>query len=129
MAIFPWDINPFLNLPQEKCSNHTPLPEGHNGSKLRGTTELELQIANECCRLIANIIIYYNTFILSRIYEEHEKSGDTAVLEFLKKRSPVAWRHLNMNGRYEFSTAEEINIEVMIANLVFRNTEKFEGGG
>lgn len=100
-----------------------------NGSKLRGTTELELQIANECCRLIANIIIYYNTFILSRIYEDHEKIGDTAVLEFLKKRSSVAWRHLNMNGRYEFSTAEEINIEVMIANLVFKNAEKFEGGG
>jgi TnpA family transposase len=99
-----------------------------NGSKLRGTTELELQIANECCRLIANIIIYYNTFILSRIYEDHDKLGNTAILEFLKKRSSVAWRHLNMNGRYEFSTAEEINIEVMIANLVFKNAEKFEGG-
>ena len=100
-----------------------------NGSKLRGTTELELQIANECCRLIANIIIYYNTFLLSRIYEDHEELGNTAVMEFLKKRSSVAWRHLNMNGRYEFSATEEINIAVMIANLVFKNAEKFEGGG
>jgi hypothetical protein len=32
MAIFPWDINSFLNLPQEKRSNHTPLPEGHKHS-------------------------------------------------------------------------------------------------
>jgi TnpA family transposase len=94
---------------------------GVSGSKIRGTTELELQIANECCRLIANIVIHYNTFILSKVYEAHEKLGNLDVLEFLKKRSPIAWRHINMNGRYEFSTLfEDINIEEMIANLVFR---------
>ena len=98
-----------------------------NGSKLRGTTELELQIANECCRLVANIIIYYNTFILSKIYEAHEKLGNLSVLEYLKRRSPIAWRHLIMGGQYEFLTIfEEINIEKMIANLVFENAETFK---
>lgn len=65
------------------------------GNKFLGTTELELQIWNECIRLIANSIIYYNTLILSKIYEVQEKLGNSDVLEFLKGLSPIAWRHIN----------------------------------
>ena len=41
-----------------------------NSGKFRVKTEAEQQIWNECSRLIANAIIYYNTLILSRIYEQ-----------------------------------------------------------
>jgi TnpA family transposase len=39
-----------------------------NSGKFRVKTEAEQQIWNECSRLIANAIIYYNTLLLSRVY-------------------------------------------------------------
>jgi hypothetical protein len=36
----------------------------------------EQQIWNECSRLIANAIIYYNTLLLSRVYEQKVAAGD-----------------------------------------------------
>jgi Tn3 transposase DDE domain len=92
------------------------------GNKFRGTTELELQIWNECIRLIANCIIYYNTLILSKIYEIQEKLGNRDVLEFIKRLSPIAWRHINLSGRYEFiSLFLGINLNEIIANLEFNS--------
>jgi TnpA family transposase len=91
-----------------------------NGNKFRGTMELELQIANQCSRFVSNCITYYNTIILSKIYETQEKLGNTKALEFIKRLSPVAWRHINLSGRYEFSKViDTINIDDMIANLDF----------
>ena len=90
------------------------------GNKFRGTTELELQIWNECIRLIANCIIYYNTLILSKIYEVQEKLGNAHVLEFIKRLSPIAWRHINLSGIYEFiNSFIGINLDEMISNLDF----------
>lgn len=90
------------------------------GNKFRGTTELELQIWNECIRLIANSIIYYNTIILSKIYEIQEKLGNLEALEFIKKLSPIAWRHINLSGKYEFiNSFFSINLDEIISNLDF----------
>jgi len=38
-----------------------------NSGKFRAKTEAEQQIWNECSRLIASAIIYYNTLLLSRV--------------------------------------------------------------
>ena len=90
------------------------------GGKFKGNTELELQVANECLRLVTNCIIYYNTAILSKIYEAQEKAGNTQALEFLKRLSPIAWCHINLGGNYEFINKENpLNIDEMIANLDF----------
>jgi len=90
------------------------------GGKFKGSTELELQIANECLRLVTNCIIYYNTAILSKIYETQEKAGNTQALDFLKRLSPIAWCHINLGGNYEFINQENpLNIDEMIANLDF----------
>jgi len=90
------------------------------GNKFRGTTELELQVWNECVRLIANCIIYYNTLILSKIYETQEKLGNLQALEFIKRLSPIAWRHINLGGKYEFiNSFVGINLDEMICNLDF----------
>ncbi len=90
------------------------------GNKFRGTTELELQIWNECIRLIANSIIYYNALILSKLYETQEKLGNLEALEFIKKLSPIAWRHINLSGIYEFiNSLLSINLDEMISNLDF----------
>jgi TnpA family transposase len=90
------------------------------GNKFRGTTELELQIWNECIRLIANSIIYYNTLILSKLYEIQEELGNLEALEFIKKLSPIAWRHINLSGKYEFiNSFFAINLDEIISKLDF----------
>src|ERR1700675_564778 len=64
-----------------------------NSGKFRVKTEAEQQIWNECSRLIANAIIYYNTALLSRVYEQKQATGDQQALEIITGISPVAWQH------------------------------------
>ena len=95
-----------------------------NGGKFRGTTENELRIWNECCSLIANVIIYYNTLILSQIYQMQEKQGNLQALELIKRLSPIAWRHIILDGYYQFcNIAGTIDLEQMLANLVFEKSD------
>ena len=80
----------------------------------------EPEIENECCRFIANCILYYNALILSKIYEAQEKLENKEALEFIRRLSPIAWRHIILNGRYEFtSLLAEIDLDRMISLLVF----------
>lgn len=61
----------------------------------RGMSELEVEIWNECTRLIALIMIAYNMGILSELYELKAKQGDIAAIEFLKHISPSAKKATN----------------------------------
>lgn len=74
-----------------------------NFGKLRFKTEEEQQIWNECSRLLTNCIIYYNAIILSNLLAYKEKNGNERDVALLKGVSPVAWPHINLHGRYEFS--------------------------
>jgi TnpA family transposase len=74
-----------------------------NGGKFRVKTETEQQIWSDCSRLIANAIIYYNTVLLSRVYEQKLAADDKEALSTLKNISPVAWQHVNLFGTFEFS--------------------------
>ena len=42
--------------------------------KLVGRTEIELTINNECARLLANCIIFYNASLLSGLYEHYKNN-------------------------------------------------------
>jgi hypothetical protein len=42
-----------------------------------------------------NAIIYYNTLLLSRVYEQKLAAGDLEAVKILKGTSPVAWRNVN----------------------------------
>jgi TnpA family transposase len=89
-----------------------------NFGKLRFKTEYEQQIWGECARLITNCIIYYNATILSHLLAHKETTGDKQGAEKLKQVSPVAWQHINLYGRYEFSKQpENININAIIQEL------------
>lgn len=62
-----------------------------NGKKqLSGRTDIEVEIANECGRLIANAIIYYNSALLSRMLEKYQLSNNQEAIDKLLKISPVA---------------------------------------
>ena len=73
--------------------------------KLRFKTEYEQELWAECSRLIANCIILYNASIVSRLLEHQERTGDTQGAEGTKNVSPIAWQHINLQGRYEFQNS------------------------
>jgi Tn3 transposase DDE domain-containing protein len=54
-----------------------------NSGKFRVKTEAEQQVWNECSRLIANAVIYYNSVLLSRVYEQKRAAGDQEALEIV----------------------------------------------
>ena len=86
--------------------------------EFRGMNELEVEIWNECARLIALIIIYYNMHLLSRLYENALATNDTAAIEYLKHISPIASQHINISGLYEFvETIENINVDNVVEAL------------
>ena len=89
-----------------------------NFGKLRFKSEDEQILWSECSRLITNCIIYYNATILSRLLTHYESTGDTARIVELGTVSPVAWQHINLYGRYEFTrTPTPIDIDDMAAAL------------
>jgi TnpA family transposase len=59
-----------------------------HAGKFRVKTEAEQQIWDECSRLIANAVIYYNTALLSRVYEQTRAAGDQQALAILPGISP-----------------------------------------
>jgi Tn3 transposase DDE domain len=78
----------------------------------RVKTEAEQHIWNECSRLIANAVIYYNTLLLSRVYEQKLASGDQVAADIVKAISPNAWQHVHPIGAFDFAQTEsEIDID------------------
>ena len=87
-----------------------------NSGKFRVKTEAEQQIWNECSRLIGNAIIYYNTLLLSRVYEQKLAADDLEAIKILKGTSPVAWRNVNLIGNFDFTTSSmPVDIEALAA--------------
>jgi len=86
--------------------------------EITGRTDIEIEISNQCARLIANAIIYYNSAILSRLLAKYEANGNTKALAMIKKISPAAWRHVHLNGHYTFRSAgQTIDLDAIIAGL------------
>jgi TnpA family transposase len=89
--------------------------------ELTGRTDIEIEISNQCARLIANAIIYYNSAILSRLVVKYEATGNTKALALIKKMSPAAWRHIHLNGHYKFrGDGQVIDLDAIIAGLEVR---------
>jgi TnpA family transposase len=91
-----------------------------NFGRFRVKTEVEQEIWSECTRLIANSVIFYNSYFLSKILEERKKAGTMEDADIFKKISPVAWKHINFYGRFEFQKENKHSTE---------NIEKILGAG
>jgi hypothetical protein len=88
-----------------------------NSGKFRVKTEAEQQIWNECSRLIANAIIFYNTLLLSRVYEQKAAAGDLDAIKILQSVSPVAWRNVHLIGNFHFTDGSSVvDIEALAAH-------------
>lgn len=75
--------------------------------KFRVDSAEEQQLWSECSRLVANAIIFYNSFLLSELLTQMEKDNLPHLVEKIKTISPIAWRHINLSGRFEFITKKK----------------------
>ena len=86
--------------------------------ELTGRTDIEIEISNQCARLIANAVIYYNSAILSRLLTKCEAAGNAKALAVLTQISPAAWRHILLNGHYTFqSDGKVIDLDALVAGV------------
>lgn len=87
-----------------------------NGGKFRVRTEDEQHIWNECSRLIANAVIFYNTLLLSKVLEQKQSAGDQEAIELMRRISPIAWQHINLFGTFEFTpSSSKLDIDALAA--------------
>jgi len=93
-----------------------------NFGKVRFKTEGEQQIWNDCGRLMANCIIFYNALILSNGLRRQAEKGDSLAAGSLATVSPVARQHITFYGRYEFTKSfQPIDIDAIEQELVSRS--------
>ncbi len=78
--------------------------EAGGKKELSGRTDIEIEISNQCARLIANVFIYYNSAILSHLLTKCEASGNAKAVALITRMSPAAWRHILLNGHYTFQS-------------------------
>lgn len=89
-----------------------------NGNQFRGGTDYQIEQWNDCARVIANCIIYYNSALLSGLIEQFEKQENPAVVEMISNLSPVAWVHIQLAGKYSFGHEKiTIDIEQMLSGV------------
>ncbi|OQW85901.1 MAG: Tn3 family transposase [Rhodoferax ferrireducens] len=90
-----------------------------NGKKeLAGRTDLDVAISNQCGRLIANIVIAYNSMLLSGMLNRYLATGNEKALDLLRRISPAAWQHLHFLGHYAFRDKRHpIDLEAILAGI------------
>jgi len=86
--------------------------------QLPGRTDLDMAISNQCARLIANVIIAYNSVLLSKLLERYQATDNQKAIQLLRKISPVAWRHIHLLGRYAFrDRGQPIDLDALLAGI------------
>nr|WP_260679884.1 transposase [Serratia liquefaciens] len=85
-----------------------------NGNQFRGGSDYQIDQWNDCARLIANCIIYYNAAILSGLVEKFEQMDNKEAIDMLANLSPVAWGHILLGGNYSFEGQAAITDQVGI---------------
>ncbi len=96
--------------------------------ELTGRTDIEIEVSNQCGRLICNTVIYYNSAILSWLLTKYEGSDNEKSMTLITQMSPAAWRHILLNGHYTFHSGRKlINLDGLVADLKvgWRNFRRF----
>ena len=90
-----------------------------NGKKeLTGRTDLDVAVSNHCGRLIANVVIAYNSMLLSGLLSRYLATGNEKALDLLRRISPAAWQHLHFLGHYAFRDKRKlIDLEAILAGI------------
>jgi len=74
-----------------------------NGNQFRGGNDYQVELWNDCARLVCNCIIYYNSALLSVLLKTFEKKNNQEVVQKISELSPVAFQHIQLAGFYAFA--------------------------
>ena len=86
--------------------------------ELIGRTDLDVAISNQCGRLVANVVIAYNSILLSGLLDRYQIDGNQKALDLLKRISPVAWQHIHLLGHYAFRDKHNpIDLDAILASI------------
>jgi TnpA family transposase len=86
--------------------------------ELTGRTDLDVAISNHCGRLIANVVIAYNSMLLSGLLSRSLATDNEKALGLLRRISPVAWQHLHFLGHYAFcDKRDSIDLEAILSGI------------
>jgi len=89
-----------------------------NGNQFRGGNDYQIDQWNDCARVIANCIIYYNSALLSSLLKTFESRGNRKAVDVISNLSPVGWQHIQLSGNYVFDDNKaNINFETMLENI------------
>ncbi len=94
-----------------------------NGGKLRVRSEIMQQIYNECGRLLANNIVYYNARLVTDVVDIKHRNNDLDDIEDVKRISLVANQHVNIYGNYIFKKPLELeSLSEIASRIKFSNS-------
>ncbi len=93
------------------------------GNQQLGFSEKEdLDVADACRRLIRNTVLCWNYLYLSKQLAQAKPDKQTSIMQSIKAGSPIAWRHINMHGEYDFSDEKLVDsIGLSSPNLIDLN--------
>ncbi|MEM7373829.1 MAG: Tn3 family transposase [Bacteroidota bacterium] len=81
-----------------------------NGGEMIFPTRQEQRIAQACKRLIKSAIICWNYLFLSKKVKNAQKEQQQkTLLDLIKAKSPMRWRHIYFHGFYDFSDEKLID--------------------
>lgn len=85
----------------------------------KGKRIIDNNVSAHAVRLVANLIISYNSTILNILYEKLLAAKvPKSVIEKFVRISAIAWDHLAFTGRYNFKKNDTtVNLEKMIEIL------------
>ena len=106
------DVQKALNRGESYHSLKSAIFSADKG-KFKVKTVLEQEIWSECSRLLCSAVIYYNSYILSELMKDLPENERA----FFSKISPAAWNHINIYGRYVFSSSNELDIDSIVRSL------------
>jgi TnpA family transposase len=118
------DIHRSQNRVESYHQLRSAIATAYGKKQLSGRGDREIEISNQCARLIANAIIHYNSAILSKLKLKYEAEGNEKALARLKKISPVAWQHIHFQGHFIFSGDKIIDLDSIINNVFLGDSKR-----
>ena len=94
-----------------------------HGGKLSSKTPQEQEVVNDCARLVSNAIIFYNAYLLSILVDHLQETARNDLLALVARVSPVAWRHVNLSGKFQFISNDKL---IDMENIVMIMTSTLE---
>ena len=79
---------------------------------------MDVAVSNHCGRMMANVVIAYNSMLLSGLLTRKLLTGNENALDLLRRISPAAWQHLHFLGHYAFRDKRRpIDLETILVGI------------